>query len=461
MMRWSLASLVLVSTTWAADPGPWPQFRGPAGLGVADVAKVPTEFGPEKNLRWKVTCPAGLSSPIIAGDNLVLTAFEGGKLFTIAFARTTGKESWRAEAPAKKIEPFHATEGSPAASTCVTDGTRIVSYFGSSGFFCYDLAGKELWRHELPCMATDKEFGTGTSPILANGNVIVVRDQPHHSVLLAVSISNGSRAWETPRPQMPAGYSTPAVWNQMLVVPGYTKLTGYDLATGRESWTIPNVAAVNCATPIVVDGMLIYSGWSPGTEDFKMPNFDDMLKQFDKNGDSAITIEEVKGQFLESFFSNNDTNKDGRITRDEWDAGASFLAKGTNCAFALKPGSTQPVWRKTKGLPYVPSSLAYRGKLYLVRDGGLVTAYDVTTGKEIFLQERLGASGGYYASPVAAGGHIYLTCLDGSVTVITPDDKPKMVARNKLGERAAATPAIDATTLYFRTDKHLWAFAGP
>ena len=100
----------------------WPRFRGPNGSGVADDQVPPVRFGPESNVKWKVTVPSGLSSPIVAGDKLVLTALDQGKLYTIAYQRSDGKEAWRKEAPAKKIEPFLKGEGSPAASTPVTDG---------------------------------------------------------------------------------------------------------------------------------------------------------------------------------------------------------------------------------------------------------------------------------------------------------------------------------------------------
>jgi outer membrane protein assembly factor BamB len=118
------------------------------------------------------------------------------------------------------------------------------------------------------------------------------------------------------------------------------------------------------------------------------------------------------------------------------------------------------LWTKTKGLPYIPSAIAYRGQYIMVKDGGIVTAYDVKTGSQIY-QERLAAPGSYYASPVAANGHIYFVALaDGAVTVMDAGtDKPKAVASTKLGERTSATPAIADNALYFRTDKHLYAFA--
>ena len=89
----SVLLLALAAAGFAADkPLVWPQFRGPGGSGVAEDQKPPTEIGPDKNVKWKVPAPGGLSSPIVAGDLLVFTAFEGGKLYTIAYKRADGKE---------------------------------------------------------------------------------------------------------------------------------------------------------------------------------------------------------------------------------------------------------------------------------------------------------------------------------------------------------------------------------
>src|SRR5213592_3923318 len=112
----------------ADKPLAWPRFRGPNGSGVADDQKPPVEFGPDKNVKWKMPVPSGLSSPIVAGDKLVITAFTDGKLYTIAYNRADGTEAWRAQAPAQKIEAFHKTESGPASSTPATDGKRVVSY---------------------------------------------------------------------------------------------------------------------------------------------------------------------------------------------------------------------------------------------------------------------------------------------------------------------------------------------
>jgi hypothetical protein len=118
-------------------------------------------------VKWKVPVPGGLSSPVVAGDKLVVTEFDGGKLYTIAYSRADGKEAWRAEAKAKQIEAYYKTEGSPAASTPATDGERIVSYFGSCGLSCYDLSGKELRKFEMPPVAIPGNFGSGVWQFLA------------------------------------------------------------------------------------------------------------------------------------------------------------------------------------------------------------------------------------------------------------------------------------------------------
>ena len=204
---------VLISDGLAAEkPLAWPQFRGPNGSGIADGQKPPVEFGPDKNVKWKTPAPSGLSSPIVAGDKLVITAFDGGKLCTIAYNRADGKEGWRVEAPAKQIEAYHKTEGSPAASTPATDGARIVSYFGSCGLFCYDLSGKELWKFEMPTAATAGDFGSGASPILVDGTIVLVRDEKKDSKVLALDAATGSRRWEQKR-LSPASYCTPVVWD--------------------------------------------------------------------------------------------------------------------------------------------------------------------------------------------------------------------------------------------------------
>jgi outer membrane protein assembly factor BamB len=470
------AILLSAANVRATDtPLVWAQFRGPDGSGIADSQKPPTEVGPEKNVKWKIACPSGMSSPIVVGNMLALTAFDNGKLYTIAYNRASGDELWRAEAPAKEIEAFHKTEGSPAASTCATDGQRIVSYFGSCGLFCYDLKGKQLWKYELPVVHMPGDFGTGVSPIIADGLVILVRDEMVDPRILAVDLAKGELKWEKKR-ESRAGYGTPTVWNlpegNQIVASGFGQLTAYDLKTGEVKWFVSGMPSACCTTPVVAEGNVFFAGWSPGDPDtadaaFKMPTFDENLKMFDKNGDGVISKDEVAGSPMESFFPSMDMNKDGKFTRDEADQMQKYLANSKNSAFAVKAGGSgdvtksHVVWKKTKGLPYVPSAIAYKGQYVMVKDGGLVTAYDAKDGKDIYVQNRT-TEGKYYASPVAANGNIYITSLDdGAITVIKAGgSSPEIVAKNPpLGERTSATPAFADNTMYVRTSGHMYAFA--
>src|SRR5262249_47584290 len=160
--------------------------------------------------------------------------------------------------------------------------------------------------------------------------------------------------------------------------------------------------------------------------------FDDVLKMADKNKDGVISREEAQKGFLKDKFDPMDANNDGKVTREEWETMRRFLAEGKNLAFALAPGATGDVslsfllWKNTKGLPYIPTALVYDGQCILVKDGGLLTAYDEKSGKPAYVQERAAASGQYYASPIAAGGNIYVVSQkDGAVTVFkTGPDKP-------------------------------------
>jgi outer membrane protein assembly factor BamB len=478
----ALATMALVTVSLATSEQEqptkvpaWPQFRGVAATGVADHEHPPTELGPDKNVKWKVVTPGGASSPVIAGDNIYLTAFENGKLYTIAYDRSGGHELWRAEAPAVQIELYQKNEGSPAASSCAADGNHIVSYFGSCGLFCYDASGRELWRHELPTATTVGDFGTGVSPIIADRTVVLLRDELKDPSILAVDVATGDVKWEKKR-QSHSGFCTPAIWDlpngKQVVTPGYAQMIAYDLATGDEVWHLDGMPSVCCTTPVVAaDGTLYFAGWSPGDasdKDFKMPSFDDLLAQGDADHDGKISKEESQKTFIKDFFENQDQNHDGFLTREEWDGMLKYIAAAKNSAFALKPGVTgdgtsHVLWQKTTGLPYVSSGIAYRDQYVMVKDGGIVTAYDAASG-DLLYTKRAVAPGSYYASPVAADDHIYFASLaDGTITVLKAGTtQPEVVATNPpLGERLSATPAIVDDTLYVRTANHLWAFAKP
>lgn len=460
----SLAALV-VSDGQAS--GEWPAFRGSNSSGVSSTARPPIKFGPEDNVLWKKDVPWSPSAPCVSGERIFLTTFADGRLETRCYSRALGNLVWKRVAPAEKLEEFHQTEGSPAAATPATDGKHVVSYFGSSGLFCYDIDGMELWRHPLPVAITAGNFGSGTSPIIAGNLVILNRDLALNSSILALDLATGKKVWETPRPESPTSYGTPIVWNregvEEIVMAGSLTLKSYDLRTGAERWTVRGLPSFTCTTPVIGDGLLFFAGWSPGKADSPWPTWESTAEKEDKNQDGKIALDEFSGG--PAWFRAQDIDLDGFITRKDWDSIGGLMKKGENVLLAVRPGGkgeiteTHVAWKATRGLPYVPSPVYYDGRVYLVKDGGMVSSFDAKTGKSFYLQERLESPGSYYASPVAADGRIYLISLDGKVTVLKAGgDQPEILHRVDFGERIAATPALIGNHLYLRTQTKLYAF---
>lgn len=446
----------------------WPQFRGPNSQGVEDRGQPPVAFGPHTNFLWKVAVPTGVSSPCLWGNSIFLTAHEAGKLSTLCIDRRDGSILWRQAAPTDKVEEVHKASN-PASATPVTDGKRVYVYFPTFGLVAYDFKGHEQWRKPLP--APFVVNGSGTSPALCGGRLILNCDQQGgKSFLLALEPRTGKTLWETPRPDFPSGYTTPVLWKQdgreEIVVAGSLRVVGYGLRDGREHWSARGLEAVSvCPTPALGDGQLYVMSRSLGEGGAKLPRFTDLLGMMDKDSDGKIAAAEALGPLRQDgAFEFIDRDRDGFVTTAEWAESEKFIGKGEPGLFALRaPGTgdvteTHLVWKQKKAVASVSSPLFYRGRVYVVQDGGRVTCYNAKTGETAYEQERLDADGEYFASPVAAHGNVYFASTRGTVSTIAGGDTLKVLARNELGEPIMATPAIADSTLYVRTSGHLWAF---
>lgn len=456
-----------VATGYGATPA-WPAFRGPNSSGVSSDATPPVKIGPTNGVLWKITVPWSPSSPCAWDEKVFVTTFAEDELQTRCYQRKDGKLAWSQGVKPEKLEMFHRTESSPAASSPATDGQRVVSYFGSFGLVCYDLAGKELWRHTLPMALSLGGYGTGTSPLIAKNLVIVSLDRDEGSSLLAVDLSTGQKVWESPRPDSYGSFGTPIFWRNdevdEVVLPGSLKLKGYSLKTGKEDWVVEGVTAFACTTPVAGNRKLFFAAWSDGKADEPLPPFEKFLERFDKNKDGVVSLDEFD-EPSRDFYRGFDVNRDGKIDKTDWDQLTAAVAKGENVLVAVKPGGhgnisqTHVAWRATRGLPYVASPLFYDGRIYMVKNGGLISSLDAETGKPFYSQERLDAGGNYYSSPVAANGRIYLASLPGKVTVIKAGgDKPEILHQAEFGERVLASPALVGNNLYLRTQTSLYAF---
>ena len=475
----------------SAEPGGWPRFRGPNGQGVAtDTAKPPAEFGVGKNLAWCVDLPPGHSSPVVSAGQIFLTAFQDGKLETICLDAAGGKILWRRPAPAEKMEDVHSSN-SPAASTPATDGERVYVYFGSCGLLAYDREGTQLWF--VPVRTPQNMFGTATSPIIVGGNVVLVRDSDAgDSALIAVDCKTGKPAWTRPRLAFKGSWSTPMLWGhdgiEDLVVLGTGRIVGYDPKDGAERWTVAGFPQMPITTAVAGDGLLFAEKGGQGEPGQSLlndlPKWADLIQKYDANRDGKISREEVPtdygfelrkdipkgtdGNFLRmrGLIGMIDGDKDGAIGRFEWGMASAFVGANEDMMLAIKPGGegdvteTHVAWRQRRGMPELPSPLFYQGRLYLVKNGGMVSCIDPKTGKPIY-RERLGAIGPYYASPVAADGKVYAASEGGVVSVFKAGDAFSLLAENDLAERIVATPAVVGDVIYVRTDKHLFAFRSP
>src|SRR5208283_1293065 len=217
------------------------------------------------------------------------------------------------------------------------------------------------------------------------------------AAIFALDRKTGKKLWETPRPDSHTGYGTPILWSHdgaaEIVVAGSLSLKGYDPANGEERWLIRGLPPVSCTTPVVGDGLLFFAGWSPGKADAPFPTWENLLSQMDKNGDGRISSEEFA--WGPAVFRSIDTDKNLFIDAAEWNAFTAIATKGENVLVAVKPGgagdatATHSAWKATRGLPYVSSPLYYNGKVYIVKDGGMLSCFNAQTGEAIFTQERI------------------------------------------------------------------------
>jgi outer membrane protein assembly factor BamB len=465
-------SLLIIAISIAAQgaTSAWPAFRGANSSGVASDAKPPIRIGPTNSVAWKVPLPFSPSSPIVWGNRLFVTAFAEGELQTRCYNRADGRLVWSRGIKPEKLEMFHGSESSPAAATPATDGERVVSYFGSFGLICHDLDGKELWRHPLPLALSLGGYGTASSPLLAGNVVVVSRDRDEASSLLALDVRTGKRIWETARPDSYGSFGTPILWRNgevdEVIVPGSLRLKGFDLKSGTEDWVVDGLTAFACTTPVAGEGLLFFAAWSDGKADDPWPNWEKFLEQHDKNKNGVVTLDEFDDASRD-YYRGMDVNRDGHIDRGDYDFLLASLAKGENQVIAVKPGGrgnitqSHVAWKGTRGLPYVASPILYDGRIYLFKNGGMITSLDAKTGRPYYLQERLNALGNYYSSPVAADGRIYVASQAGKLTVIKAGgDKPEVLHQADFGEGIYASPALAEDKLYLRTRSALYAF-GP
>jgi outer membrane protein assembly factor BamB len=490
-----VGALALVGPCWALDPE-WSQFRGPRGQGVMRTeGALPSKLDPEVNLAWSTAVPNGHSSPCLVGDAVIVTGVEGSELVTLCFARADGALRWRRGIAAQALEKHHEVN-SPASSTPASDGERIYVYFGSFGLVAYDLAGAEVWRRALP--VPKNTFGSAASPILVDKKLVFVHDTNDDSWLEALDPKTGATVWRRPRPGFQSGWSTPTVWEregtQELLVYGHWWLTAYDLADGSERWSLPGLTDEPIVTPVVGGGLVYVTSYNMNgsTEVMGLPEFAKLLEEIDKDGDGRVSPTEAAENKsvlsrneddgdgdhpLRIFFRFLDVDRDGFIEAEEWPKLVRWLEdmRHANGILAVEPPSKEArdatdehraearvAWQFPRGVPECPSPLYSAGRLFVIKNGGIVSCFDAASGK-LHFQERTELRGPVYASLVAGDGKLYCTSARGVIAVLQLGAKFSVLSTNDLsehfgGQRVLATPALAPGAVYVRSEGRLTCF---
>ncbi|MEX2262785.1 MAG: PQQ-binding-like beta-propeller repeat protein [Bryobacteraceae bacterium] len=449
--------------------GDWPRFRGPNGSGVAETRNLPARFGPGQNVIWKTALPPGHSSPVVTGERVFLTAFEGDKLLTYCLSRANGRVLWRSDASRARAERLDK-RNNPASPTPVTDGRNVYVFFPDFGLLSYDGSGVERWR--VPLGPFNNLYGMGASPILADGNVVLVCDQTSGSYIAAFGAADGKLLWKTARPEALSGHSTPILYRPregepaQILAPGSFRMDAYSAQTGESVWWVNGLASEMKSVPSMDADTVYVSGFNtpendPGRQ-IAIPAFDDLLARNDADRNGRISKQEAPDQRTRSYFSFLDLDHDGFLDVGEWKLYQAVMG-AENGLRAIRLGGRGDTttaslrWKYQRSVPQLPSTLLYRGVLYMLNDSGILTTLNPKNGI-VLKRERLRAAGPYYASPVAADGKVVFVSASGAVTVLHAGGQQEPFAASELDDECYATPAIADGRIYIRTRSALYCF---
>lgn len=469
--------VTLALTTALAEE--WSQFRGPNGTGVSATTGLPVEFGPKKNVIWKTELPPGHSSPVLTRNRIFVTAHskekESYKLLVICLDRQSGKLLWQREVPRTITGRLQNVNG-PASPSPVTDGANVYVYFQEFGLVSYDGAGKTRWQH--PIGSVNMFYGFGASPILVDDKVILPVDQDDPaSYMIAVDKNTGRLRWKVERPIVISGYSTPIIYQpkqgaKQIVVPESFQVSAYSVEDGKRVWWVRGLACEMKSIASHDSEYLYINGWGfsqnqPGQQVGTIP-FEEALPRYDKNSDRQIAKTEIAGtepmdKMLRNAFEAFDMNRDQKLNDKDWEVFRAMMAS-ENGLLAIKMGgqgdqtATAIRWRYQRPVPQVPSTLLYKGVLYMINDSGILLSFDPANGN-ILKQGRLkGAIDKYFASPVAADDKVFVVGEAGAVSVLKAGGDWQVLSVNELDDEVFATPAIADGRLYIRTRSALYSF---
>ncbi len=395
------------------------------------------------------------------GLKVFLTALAEEGLLTLAIDARSGRELWRRSVPRLRVDRV-ARQSGPAVATPVSDGSAVFAFFPEFGLVAYGLDGRERWRFEMS--AFESFYGMASSPVLEVGVLVLVCDQSRKPFIVGIDAATGRELWRKPREVRAESWTTPIVHHPgteqaRVLVFGTSFLDAYTPRTGERLWRLPGFGFTPVASPLL-DGERVFTVVSDQAED--PPPSVDSLFELDKDRDGRLTEAEIAASPWASTFHWLDMDGDDTVSRDEYGRQLAGLKSQDYGLVAVELGKSAPeiVWRQQKTLPYVATPIVYRGVLFLIKDGGILTSYDPATGGVLKRGRIEGATEGFSPSPVAAGGKLYLASSNGAIAVVAARGDWQTLSVGTLDEEVHASPAIGDGRLYVRTRSRLYAF-GP
>lgn len=478
-MRFPSAWLLFLALTPALSAAPvWTRFRGPNGAGVHEAGPLPVEFNQTVNLVWRAPLAPGYSSPVLSRKCLYVTAYDGPKEslsgHTLCLDPSTGKQLWR-RTGFTLDKPFIGVN-TPVSPTPVTDGVNVYVFFEAAGLLAYDDSGNQLWK--MPLGKFNNPYAMGNSPVLAGDRLILQADADTGSFLAAFDKSTGKQLWKTPRLSAQHGYSTPTLYQppgkpaQVVVSESY-QVAGYSVTSGEKLWWVDGLAWQAKSVPIIDGSRLYLHSWTFELSEIgKVPQgqtWDQLLAANDQDKDGRIGRDEAPDKEMAKLWFLFDIDRTGFMEKADFD----ILVKRQNFknglyAIDLGPNPSGDItaravkWRAEKSLPNIPSPVLYKGVVYVLKEGGILSAYDAATGATLKQARVDGALDPYYASPIAGDGKIFTASQHGKVAVVEAAGANwKVLHVNDLAEEIWATPAIENARLFIRTQSALYCFALP
>jgi hypothetical protein len=335
------------------------------------------------------------------------------KWMLLCFDKVTGKKRWEKVIRTSKPATERHEKSSHANTTLITDGQRLIAFFGSEGLYCFDLDGKILWTKDLGVINNSWHgigWGYSSSPALYRDRIALLCDDPKNPFVAAFNLGDGKEIWRTSRKGACEGsWGTPLVFNDgartQVVTNGWPYIVSYDLQDGKELWRLRGGGDIPIPTPFIADGLIVISNAHGG----KAPLF--------------AVRPSAKGDIS--------------------------LAEGAT-------SNESVVWSVPNGGSYISTPVVYNGYIYLANFNGVLRCFEFKTARKMY-EERLGKDAACSASLVAADGKIYCATEEGTVHVIKAGPTLEVLAKNELGEPCLATPAISQGVLYFRTAGNLIA----